>query len=71
VSVIVISPIEKLKWLRPAPKPPVVVCPNCRQEMLPKGRTPVLFTHRLIDIHYVCERCGGTARRTIKETDAA
>src|SRR5581483_618580 len=63
---VVISPFDKLKWLRTGLRPPVVLCPNCRQEMAPKEHMPVLFTNRLIDIIYVCERCGTAARRTVR-----
>jgi uncharacterized protein with PIN domain len=44
---------------------PVVRCPGCQQPMEPKQRTSV--TDRLMDICYVCARCGMETKRTIKE----
>ena len=44
---------------------PVVRCPGCQQPMDPKERTSV--TDRLVDVRYVCARCGMETKRTVEE----
>jgi RNase P subunit RPR2 len=48
-------------------KPPVVICPGCHRPMTPGKPERILFAKDLADITYVCERCGTTTKRTIKE----
>jgi DNA-directed RNA polymerase subunit RPC12/RpoP len=45
--------------------PPIVRCPGCDQPMEAKERTPV--TERLVNIRYVCARCGMETKRTVAD----
>jgi RNase P subunit RPR2 len=50
-------------------KAPVVMCPGCNKPMRPgKGET-IHLAKGLLDITYVCERCGTRTKRTIKELE--
>jgi RNase P subunit RPR2 len=47
---------------------PVVICPGCHKPMTSGKPAPILFAKGLADITYVCEKCGTTTKRTVKET---
>jgi DNA-directed RNA polymerase subunit RPC12/RpoP len=46
-------------------KPPVVRCPNCKVAMKPGEPKPILFATALVDIPYVCEKCGMQTTRAM------
>jgi len=46
-------------------KPPVVRCPNCKVPMQPGEPKPILFGKGLVDIPFVCEKCGMQTARTV------
>jgi C4-type Zn-finger protein len=48
-------------------KLPVVVCPGCQKAMKAGQPKPILFAKGLADITYVCEKCGTTTKRTVKD----
>jgi RNase P subunit RPR2 len=50
-------------------KAPVVMCPGCNKPMRPGKAEPILFAKGLLDITYVCERCGTRTKRTVKEAE--
>jgi C4-type Zn-finger protein len=47
-------------------KAPVVMCPGCHKSMKPGKVEPILFAKGLLDITYVCEKCGTRTKRTVK-----
>jgi len=49
------------------PALPVVLCPGCNHCMRPRERKPVHSSHRLMDVVYVCEKCGTETRRAIRK----
>jgi thymidine kinase len=36
--------------------------------MAPKGRKPLLLTDRLVEVTYICERCGTETKRSIRDS---
>jgi RNase P subunit RPR2 len=48
-------------------KLPVVICPGCHKPMTAGRPEPILLAKGLADITYVCEKCGTTTKRTVKE----
>ena len=41
-------------------------CPVCKTGMRLVQATPVVFTHDLDDVSYVCDECGQRTKRTLK-----
>jgi DNA-directed RNA polymerase subunit RPC12/RpoP len=49
------------------PAYPAAKCPACRSRMAPMDRSPILFTDCLVDVTYICERCGTEAKCAVRE----
>jgi predicted nucleic acid-binding Zn ribbon protein len=45
---------------------PTVRCPNCETAMRLVDRVEILFAPGLIDLVFVCPRCGAETKRTVK-----
>jgi hypothetical protein len=41
-------------------------CPLCKMGMRPVQAMPVLFSHDLDEVVYVCDECGQRTKRTLK-----
>ena len=41
-------------------------CPLCKMGMRPVQAMPVLFSHDLDEVVYVCDECGQSTKRTLK-----
>jgi hypothetical protein len=52
---------------KPPRNPPTVICPGCKQKMRLVQWEPLLFTERLAELTYKCERCETTTKRAVKE----
>ena len=50
-------------------KLPIAVCPGCDLAMKAADQKQVLFSHGLVDVTYVCEKCHMITIRTIKPDD--
>jgi DNA-directed RNA polymerase subunit RPC12/RpoP len=50
-------------------KEPVVMCPRCRVRMTRRARPPLKLklSDGLVDVSYICERCGTETKRSIRE----
>ena len=51
-------------------KPPVVRCPNCKVQMQPGEPKPILFGKGLVDIPFVCAKCGMKTTRAVSGKNA-
>jgi hypothetical protein len=47
-------------------KPPVVLCPGCKKPMK-AGKPKPLASRDMVEIAYVCESCGMTTKRALKQ----
>jgi DNA-directed RNA polymerase subunit RPC12/RpoP len=50
-------------------KEPVVMCPRCKLRMTRLARAPLKLklSDGLVDVSYICERCGTETKRSIRE----
>jgi RNase P subunit RPR2 len=48
---------------------PVVMCPGCKAPMQPREFKPILFSNGMTDVTYVCETCGMSTIRMLRNDD--